>query len=242
MERIEVKFAADEIDAKTGEFAGYAAVFGNIDSHGDVIVPGAFSETLAEWGRRGRLPSMKLMHGTAINPFTGDDLPIGKWIEMREDGRGLFTKGRLSGLDTDHGRRIYGLMKDGILDGLSIGYKAKRSTRLSGPAKRQLDVISLLEVSLVDEPSNDRSRLTSVKSLEGLSVSEIRDLEAALREKGLSRTDAVKAISGLKEYFRRDAGGAEQTGARDEQSAEELALAMMLRRNANCLKEASHGF
>nr|WP_314095185.1 HK97 family phage prohead protease [uncultured Shinella sp.] len=79
MEHLQVKFAPSEIDSVTGEFKGYGAVFGNIDSHGDVIMPGAFAETLAEWASKGRLPAMKLMHGSAINIFTGDDIPIGKW-------------------------------------------------------------------------------------------------------------------------------------------------------------------
>lgn len=222
MERIEVKFAADEIDAKTGEFTGYGAVFGNVDSHGDVIPPGAFKETLGEWDRRGRLPSMKLMHGTALNPFTGDDLPIGKWLEMKEDGRGLFVKGRLSGLDTDYGRRIHGLMRDGILDGLSIGYKARRFTRLAGPAKRQLDSVGLFEVSLVDDPSNDRARLTDVKSAE--SIKTIREFEEFLRDVGKYSNAAAKAIA---------AGGFKAAEPRDEDDAS--AIAALLRRNTQLL-------
>lgn len=214
MDRIEVKFAADEIDAKTGDFAGYGAIFGNIDSHGDVIVPQAFGETLADWGKRGRLPAMKLMHGTSLNPFTGDDLPIGKWLEMKEDGRGLFVKGRLSGLDTDHGRRIHGLMKDGILDGLSIGFKARRVTRLTGPAKRQLDSVALIEVSLVDDPSNDRARLTDVKA--AADIKTIREFESFLRDVGGYSAAHAKQIAG--HGFKsieamRDAGDGQDVGA-----------------------------
>jgi len=225
MDRIEVKFAADEIDANTGEFSGYGAVFGNVDSHGDVIPPGAFKETLGEWERRGRLPSMKLMHGTALNPFTGDDLPIGKWLEMKEDGRGLFVKGRLSGLDTDHGRRIHGLMKDGILDGLSIGYKARRVTRLTGPAKRQLDSVGLFEVSLVDDPSNDRARLTDVKSAD---IRTIREFEDALRNGTLPALSASEAKALLSGGFK---------AIRSERDAGEMSdeLADIIRRNTQLL-------
>lgn len=222
MDRIEVKFAAEEIDAKTGEFAGYAAVFGNIDSHGDIVAPGAFADTLAEWSQRGRLPSMKLMHGTAINPFTGDDLPIGKWMEMREDARGLFAKGKLSGLDTDHGRRIHGLMRDGILDGLSIGFKARRATRLTGPAKRQLDAVTLIEVSLVDDPSNDRARLTAVKA--AAEIKTIREFEDFLRDVGGYSHAAAKAIA---------AGGFKAADPRDEDDADDLVA--RLRRNIETL-------
>jgi len=224
MDRFEVKFAADEIDAKTGEFAGYGAVFGNIDSHGDVIVPGAFSESLSDWSSRGRLPSMKLMHGTTMNPFTGDDLPIGKWSLMREDARGLYVEGKLSGLDTDHGRRIYGLMKDGVLDGLSIGYRAKRATRGTGAnqPKRQLEAVALLEVSLVDDPSNDRARVSAVKS--AADIKTIREFEDFLRDVGKFSHAAAKAIA---------AGGFKAAEPRDEDDAD---IAALLRRNIAILR------
>lgn len=226
MDRIEVKFAAEDVDAKTGEFAGYASVFGNIDSHGDVVAPGAFSETLSEWAQRSRLPAMKLMHGTALNPFSGDNLPIGKWLEMREDARGLYAKGQLAGLDTDYGRRIHGLMKLSALDGLSIGYKARRATRLTGPAKRQLDSVTLIEVSLVDDPSNERARLHSVKAAEDYKT--IREFEEALINGTLPALSAKEAKALL-------AGGFK--AIRSERDAGEVSdeLAEIIRRNTQLL-------
>lgn len=194
MDRIEVKFSADQIDAVTGDFKGYGAVFGNIDSHGDVIAPGAFSETLAEWAVKGRLPAMKLMHGTSLNIFTGDDLPIGKWNVMREDSQGLYVEGKLSSLDTDFGRRIHGLMKDGALDGLSIGYRVKKSTAGTNGAKRKLDSIILQEVSLVDEPSNEKSRISQIKSISEITT--IREFEQFLRDVGFSVSVSKALASG----------------------------------------------
>lgn len=179
MDRIEVKFANDAVDGETGEFKGYGSVFGNVDSHGDVIVPGAFAESLAEWSAKGRLPAMKLMHGTALNPFSGDDLPIGVWKVMREDARGLYVEGKLSGLNTDHGRRIHGLMKDGALDGLSIGYRTKSAERGVGPnqPKRTIRAAHLAEVSIVGDPSNGSARVTDMKAID-------RDLRTAIKELG----------------------------------------------------------
>lgn len=194
IERLEVKFAADEIDAETGVFSGYGAIFGNIDSHKDVIEPGAFKASLTDWGTRGRLPAMKLMHGFAGNPF-GDDLPIGKWTEMREDSRGLFVKGRLSNLDTDHGRRIHGLMKDGVLDGLSIGYAAVDVALPlpSSPERRRLKSVNLFEVSVVDDPSNDRARVKAVKM--AAEIKTIREFEQFLRDVGGYSAAAAKSIA-----------------------------------------------
>lgn len=214
IERIEVKFAADAIDAVTGEFKGYGSVFGNVDSHGDIIEPGAFKRSLSEWKSKGRLPAMKLMHGSALNPFA-DDLPIGKYTKMEEDARGLYVEGKLSGLDTDHGRRIHGLMLDGVLDGLSIGYVVKQyAPGMGDEVRRRLEHLNLREVSLVDDPSNDRARITAVKTAE---ITTIRELERTLRDVGFSNT-AAKAI----------ASGGFKALPRDE-DAELLALAAAFR-------------
>ncbi|TIX44706.1 MAG: HK97 family phage prohead protease, partial [Mesorhizobium sp.] len=37
-ERIDVRFAAADINSQTGIFSGYGAVFGNLDSHKDIIM------------------------------------------------------------------------------------------------------------------------------------------------------------------------------------------------------------
>lgn len=165
MERIEFKFAAEGLDAKTGEFAGYGAVFGNVDTHGDLIEPGAFAQTIAEWNARGSLPTMKMMHGTGVNPFSGSDLPVGKWQEMREDARGLYMKGKISGLNTETGKYHYALMEDGALNGLSIGFRPRKSLPGSGTeVKRRLLDVKLVEVSLVPEGSNDQALVTELKA------------------------------------------------------------------------------
>lgn len=220
MERIEVKFSTDDITAK-GEFAGYGAVFGNVDSHGDVIVPGAFSETLKVWHGRGRLPSMKLMHGSAANPFSGDDLPVGVWTSMREDEKGLFVEGKISAVESDFGQRIYGLMKDGALGGLSIGYRAKRAVKGNGVSapKRTLQEIILAEVSLVDEPSNSNARVSAIKS--AADIETIRDFETFLRDVGGFSNGQAKAIAA--------AGFKASDDPRDE--ADDAEIAELLRRN-----------
>ena len=43
----ELKFAPSDSGEMT--FTGYGAVFGNMDAYGDVIVKGAFRDTLREW-------------------------------------------------------------------------------------------------------------------------------------------------------------------------------------------------
>lgn len=71
------------VDAE-GRFAGYASVFNRLDSGGDVVLPGAFTKSLSK--RRGRIRLL----------FQHDPKePIGLWEELREDGHGLFARGKL---------------------------------------------------------------------------------------------------------------------------------------------------
>lgn len=164
LKRVDCKFSRSTINTATGEFSGYGAVFENVDSHRDVIARGAFAETLREWKARGRMPRMLLMHGSSGNPFAYDDLPVGRWLEMREDAFGLFVRGQIIALDTDQGKRIRALMASGELDGLSIGYRVLRSSPGSGRVKRRIEAIHLAEVSIVDDPSNDLARVAAVSA------------------------------------------------------------------------------
>ncbi len=217
-------------------FSGYGAYFGNVDSYGDVIRPGAFRKTLKEaTAKTGRMPAMLLQHGG----FGGDDdMPVGIWTDMREDEKGLVVEGRLA--DTQRGRDAYALLKmqpRPAIDGLSIGFRTRKFTLGTKPdePRRTLEELELLEVSLVTFPANTLARVSAVKSLRDLSLHDVRDLEAALRDAGLSRADAVKAVSGFKAWSRRDAGLDDEPGdLRDEGKADLMA---QLRRNITTLTE-----
>lgn len=157
----EFKFADG---APEGLFSGYAAVFGNVDAHGDMISPGAFRDTIAERKATGRPIPMHLMHKV----FGGDGLPVGVWNNIEEDGTGLRVDGMISGMNTDYGRRIFDLVKIGALGGISIGYKVRTGGatygKKAGEPRRTLKSISLHEISLVDDPSNALSRVREVKA------------------------------------------------------------------------------
>jgi HK97 family phage prohead protease len=205
MDRIEVKFTADEIDAATGSFEGYGAVYDNVDAYGDVIVKGAFRETLKDWKKAKTLPPMLVQHGGWMMTDM-DALPIGKWEGMEEDETGLKVRGRLINLDTERGKSIYGAMKEGVLDGLSIGYLAKEFTYGTKPDEphRTLKKIDLREVSVVTFPANGLARVEHVKS-----VPTERELERRLtQDAGLSRSMARRLMAGGYDSLKaqRDAG------------------------------------
>lgn len=174
-------------------FSGYGAVFGNIDSYGDVIQPGAFAETLSSAQQSGRWPAMLLQHG-GYGMGADDMTPIGIWTSLSEDGHGLKVEGKLA--DTVRGKEAYALLKMDprpAIDGLSIGYIAKKFTNRSKPEepRRKLEQVDLMEVSLVTFPANGKARISAVKSLDNE-----RDIERWLtQDAGLSRREARIVIN-----------------------------------------------
>lgn len=217
MDRIEVKFAADDMDEKTGTFSGYGAMFGNEDLVGDVIVRGAFKQTLKDWKKVKALPKMLFQHGGWMRDM--DVLPIGVWTEMEEDEKGLVVKGRLINLDTERGKSIYGAMKEGVLDGLSIGYWAKEFAYGTKPGEpyRTLKQVDLTEVSVVTFPANPVARVDAFKACDQIRT--IREFEDFLRDAGRFSHAAAKAIASR---------GFKAADPRDEDGAD---LAALLRRN-----------
>ena len=209
----EIKLADAADEAKEMTFAGYGAVFGNVDSYGDVLEPGAFTATVKEAKSSGNWPAMLASHN-------GYSMPIGVWTDMKEDSRGLWVEGKLA--NTERGREVYELLKmqpRPALSGLSIGYVARDYTlhqrTKSEEPRRKLKTVDLMEVSFVTFPANGKARVVSVKS-----EFQPRELEDGLREAGLSRADSVKAVSVIKSILQREAGEPE-SDPRDEDAAAE---------------------
>lgn len=170
---LSLKFAPGD----AGTIAGYASVFGPpADRHGDVIAPGAFAKSLAS----GDKPLMLWSHDLSE--------PIGTWTSIKEDSKGLHVTGRLT-LETRRGAEAYALLKDGALNGLSIGFRTVAADELPGGG-RLLTEIELAEISLVTLPSASRARITSVKSAEITP----RLLESILREAGIPKRLAASVV------------------------------------------------
>lgn len=230
----EVKFA-EEGAAPAGSFEGYGAVFGNVDSHGDVIEPGAFAKSLLERKRdKVSLPPMYKMHGM----MTGNrHEPIGVWDDMTEDTNGLHVKGRLIGLDTNEGKWNYAQLKEGALKGLSIGYRipaggSRKGSGKAGEPARWIKAATLREVSLVDDPSNALARVYAMKSMAGAAepadeIKTIREFEDFLRDVGGFSHAAAKAIA---------AGGFKSAELDPRDEDRESAVAAIIQEAANRIR------
>jgi HK97 family phage prohead protease len=186
----ELKFLAE-----TGTFEGYASVFNVVDNVQDKIAPGAFRDSLAQYHREHRFPPLLWQHDAAE--------PVGAWREMYEDSHGLYVKGDLFINDIALAKEAYKLLKENVVTGLSIGYRARESHREEKSGVRVLTKLDLLEVSLVTFPANELARVSGVKGLSALlllkesmqkATTEInnglaaRRLSKSLREAALNKT------------------------------------------------------
>lgn len=161
-----------------GQIEGYGSVFDTMDNGGDVVAPGAFSASL----KSGRRVRMLMQHDP--------DKVIGVWHEMAEDANGLRVKGRFLTKIT-RGAEAYEMVKEGAVDGLSIGYRAIQVEKRDGA--RVITQADLWEVSLVTFPMNEQARVDAVKAADMTP----REMERLLTQDAkLARSVARKLMAG----------------------------------------------
>jgi hypothetical protein len=193
LEYKDFNFEIKAIDEK-GFFEGYASTFnGKPDLGGDVVMPGAFLESIAKGGR----------FGTGIRFLRGHDRdrPIGVWTDIHEDQKGLFNRGQIA-IDTQDGHDTHILLKMGAMKGESIGYFTEDYEIITaeGNDVRYLKKIDLYEISVVTFPMNTNANVTMVKeAIENCKTE--RQLENALKDMGLSSKAAQYVISVCKKGF-----------------------------------------
>ena len=140
---LELKFAGGAPVLTEGSvIEGYASLFGLTDQGGDAVLPGAFAASLKKLAGKGCKVRMLWQHDPTR--------PIGVWDEIREDGKGLWVKGRLLP-DVAQAREAVALIQAGAIDGLSIGYRTIRAEK-DQKGRRMLAEVDLWEVSLVTFP------------------------------------------------------------------------------------------
>jgi hypothetical protein len=192
MERKRFDFEIKAID-EAGRFEGWASVYGNKDHGGDVVLPGAFDESLANWQGAGR--KVPILHNHDHSDIRG------VWEVLESRDKGLWGQGQLN-LDIEAGRDSRALMKQGAISGLSIGYNIEDGG-ISYDEEKQtylLSKLNLWEVSIVTFPMNDLARVEVVKSKnERRTVPTVREIERALRDQGFTSSQSkqiAKVASG----------------------------------------------
>ena len=153
--------AGPEAGLEDGQFEAYASIFGNIDSYGDVVQPGAFENTLKDWAESGNFLPVLFGHNMA-----DPDYNIGHVIEAKEDDRGLRVIGQLD-LESPKGAQVHRMLKGKRISQLSFAYDVIKGSwgQLDGQEVYELHEVKIYEVSLVTIGANQETEVLAVKSL-----------------------------------------------------------------------------
>jgi len=203
MKDFDVKFT--DFNEEEGVASGYLSIFGNVDHAGDMVVKGAFKETLQT---KDSIPFL-FQHSA--------DNQIGV-MSCIEDDKGLFVKCKYY-LNTTLGKEKYELAKanqeSGLSTGLSIGYSVRdyEWKEINDETIFVIKAVKLFEGSQVTFPCNELANLDSVKSTDDITA---RDIEKGLREvDAISNSLAKKYANVLLKAIREESADDE-----NEESAE----------------------
>lgn len=139
-----------------GQFIGYASVFGNLDSYGDIVQPGAFAATLAEWESKGD-PIPVLWGHDMFDPFSN----IGAVLSAEEDDNGLKVTAQLD-LESPKAMQVYRLLKGRRVSQMSFAYDVIDAEKQGDG--NHLRELKLYEVSVVPIGANQETEILAVKA------------------------------------------------------------------------------
>ena len=183
----QVPFAIKAVKSD-GSFEGYASVFGNTDSYRDVVMPGAFADSIAEWKAQDAMPPVLWQHQSYA--------PIGATTDLAEDGTGLYVAGQLLIKDVQQSREAFALAKAKVVRGLSIGYDVVQEEYDGKTNVNRLIKVDLWEYSFATFPANTEATITSVKSLLASGdLPTLADFEDFLREAGSFSRSQAKVVA-----------------------------------------------
>lgn len=149
-----------EVDVEKRIVMGYAAKFGNIDLHGDMIMPGAFTKTITERGPQGKNEIWFLHNHSSDNP-------LGKPSVLKEDNYGLYFEAAI--IDTEIGEDILKLYENGLINQHSIGFSTIKETIVEEGNQKpyyQIQEVKLYEFSSVLWGANPETPFVGLKSMD----------------------------------------------------------------------------
>ncbi|AQY55613.1 capsid maturation protease [Gordonia phage Huffy] len=189
-----------------GEFIGYASVFGNKDSYGDVVEPDAFTETLKAWDESGQLIPLYWAHNTS-----DPDYNVGHVVKHEQDEVGLKVHAKID-LESPKGPQVYRLVKGRRVGQMSFMYEVEDGeyvipvgsdgSKSYEDAYYSLKRLKLHEVSVVQVGANQATEITAVKELaNSIAAKAGRTLssknEDALRGAAESLESALEAVKSV---------------------------------------------
>lgn len=189
------------------EFGGVASLFNIIDSDNDIILPGAFKNTLQKWREKGMLPPVLWQHDTRE--------PVGKYTKIEEIDKGLTVEGVLYADDIPRAKQAARLLREKAIDGLSIGFSSAGPVTFDEENNTRIfHALDLWEISIVTFPAMEQARVSTVKSEDfPEKFNDLKSVEEFLRCQGFSRKGATRLVSEVKSLLHCD-------GANDIQQSE----------------------
>ncbi|WP_280265351.1 HK97 family phage prohead protease [Nocardia wallacei] len=205
--------AGPDSGLKEGEFIAYASVFGNKDSYGDVVQPGAFTDTLAQWAGKNIPIPLLWGHNTADPDFN-----LGAVVEASEDDHGLKVHGQLD-MESPKSAQVYRLLKSGRVSQMSFAYSIAEGEWVEpvGEGKTYKDAyyslikLDLFEVSIVPIGANQETEILAVKTaaaglrakagrvLSAKNENAIRDVKSQLEEAAKALDSVLAAVAATEE-------------------------------------------
>lgn len=164
------QFKSGEDGGEAGTFTAYASVFGNVDSYGEIVMPGAFKADLERWAEKG--DPIPLLFG---HNMSDPDFNIGHIVKAEEDDVGLKVHAQLD-LESPKGGYVHKLLKERRVSQMSFAFDVLKGA----PAKRakadgdgednvyELHQLKLHEVSVVPLGANQETDVLSVKAVTDL--------------------------------------------------------------------------
>ncbi len=201
------------VDKEEGILKATITTFGNTDKVGDIMDDKCLDKFMDDFKTDPDKNRVRLLFNH------NRDVILGKFTKFEKTATGIEGTAKLS--DTSSSRDVKELVKDGVLDSMSIGFRAKEYSMMEGEddegrpthGVRFLE-IELSEVSVVDSPANELATINSLKSVDEINP---RELEKHFISQGLSgklaKTLTAKCKVNLKSL--RD----EEINLRDEEDA-----------------------
>jgi HK97 family phage prohead protease len=128
----------------------YFSAFGNVDFDGDIIIKGAFTKTIQEWGPNGKGMIRHLLN------HDQKDLPLGKIIELGEDGHGGYFVSKMA--RTQKANDLYTMYQDGMINNHSMGFIIVKKSMQD--KTRLIHEVKLVEVSTITTWSSNQETST----------------------------------------------------------------------------------
>lgn len=170
---VQIKAGPDD-GLKEGQFIAYASVFGNVDSYGEVVMPGAFAKDLARWEKSGNPIPLLFGHN-----MSDPDYNLGGLSKAEEDVVGLKIVGDLD-LDNPKSLQTYRLLKGRRINQMSFAYDEIESGVgvHNGEHVWELRELKIYEVSIVTIGANQETEILAVKSMPTVAERALRDIKA----------------------------------------------------------------